>query len=210
MPSSLSARLATVELQLAMHSCDVTSLLALAQCSKPTLAAASISFAWRHSDQLRVDTSEDESTAAAVVASPLLRHFPLHITWTATKAAGTLKTEGSLPHLLLFCSCNVHLLDTHHIPGSLSTWGALSERSPALMRVTELHMHPFIHSAMIFVPNVLQRMPLLRTLRLYKRCSNFYGDDMALVAVTSLSQLTSLHLQGNWSVKALQAARRLN
>jgi len=66
-------RLAVVEVQLVMQMCDLQSLLALAQCSRATLAAASHPFVWRGLPPLLVSSSELERVAPAALSASLLR-----------------------------------------------------------------------------------------------------------------------------------------
>ena len=77
--SSISqiSRLATVELQLIMQCCDVKSLLALARCSKFTLACADSQFAFKYSNELNV--TSHEPNLAQKLSSPLLRHCPISL-----------------------------------------------------------------------------------------------------------------------------------
>ncbi len=91
-------RLATVEVQLIMHHCDTSDLLALARCCRHILAAASHAFAWRGDKslvQVRMrQPSTDEKQPARrwwkkstpqvdqltlCIRSPLLRHAPLGV-----------------------------------------------------------------------------------------------------------------------------------
>ena len=81
------AALATVEMQLVMHCCDVASLLSLAHCGHATLAAASDEFAWQHTP-LRCNLSppaltELISRSSSTSPRDVLQFAPLSVAWTA-------------------------------------------------------------------------------------------------------------------------------
>jgi hypothetical protein len=76
---SLSA-LATVELQLIMQSCDCISLLALARCSRFTLASASADFAWLKLSPLPIHVAANTEALLQAVPSSLLRFCNLSLT----------------------------------------------------------------------------------------------------------------------------------
>jgi hypothetical protein len=73
-------RLAQVELQSVMQHCDKTTLLALARCSRTTLAAASHPFAWRSLPPLQLECKSPIELSSRVSKS-LLRHADLSVTW---------------------------------------------------------------------------------------------------------------------------------
>jgi hypothetical protein len=67
--------MAAVELQLVMHFCDQRTLIALARCSRATLAAASQPFAWRSLSLLSLSCSSPLELSARM-ADSLLRSSP--------------------------------------------------------------------------------------------------------------------------------------
>jgi len=69
-------RLAQVELQIVMQHCDQATLLALARCSRTTLAAASQPFAWRALSPLRLECKWPLDLSTRLSQSSLLRHRP--------------------------------------------------------------------------------------------------------------------------------------
>jgi hypothetical protein len=77
--------LATVELRLCMHFCGIKSLLALARCSRFTLAAASDRFAWKFAapfaDECGGYLSLPTKDFAARVSSSLIRFGIISLTW---------------------------------------------------------------------------------------------------------------------------------
>ena len=77
-------RLATVELQLIMQHCDLSTLLALARCSRFTLHAASHSFAWRALSPLSFPTTVAD-LGANLRGLRLLAHCDVALRWLPPK-----------------------------------------------------------------------------------------------------------------------------
>jgi Ran GTPase-activating protein (RanGAP) involved in mRNA processing and transport len=98
------SRLATVELQLIMRCCDQFTLLALARCSRFTLAAASHPFVWQPLSPiaLRCDWPLELSGRLRAEKS-LLRHADISVTWRpwpkAAMSAEQVNSLAALPRL---------------------------------------------------------------------------------------------------------------
>ena len=76
------SRLAAVELQLIMRCCDQSTLLALARCSRFTLAAASSPFAWQLLSPINL-----QCDWPLLLSKSLLRHADIRVTWRLLSAA---------------------------------------------------------------------------------------------------------------------------
>jgi len=88
-------RLATVELQLVMHFCDQSTLIALARCSRTAFAAAKQPFAWRCLSPLSLSCSSPLELSARM-ADSLLRHAQLSVEWTIpAPAAGSAAAQAN-------------------------------------------------------------------------------------------------------------------
>jgi hypothetical protein len=123
------SRLATVELQLCMHYCDLYSCLALARCSQHTLAAASDRFAWKYAAPLKLECGFQEHgrrrhspmKLRLEVNSSLLRFGCIALKWFMTEGY-PVPTEGDFTRVAALPLIALTILGFHVFRAKHARW----------------------------------------------------------------------------------------
>ena len=183
-------RLATVELQLVMQHCDLSTLLLLARCSRFTLSSASHPFAWRALSPLSFSTTVAR-LGGRLRGSRLLAHCDVALRWLpptnwwrqAAVENAELAAIESMPRLVELDTCSREVK-------SAELRRLLSH--PALTGLTALHSdtRQMDNSCTTLLP--LQQ-PRLRTLSLLAS-HNSTANQHLLAPLARLHALTDLSL----------------
>lgn len=226
--TSLS-RLATIELQLVLHLCDVHSWLALARCSRATLHAASAPFSQRHlpplhfrfqhpwpaggTDKPKHGRPAPARSLADRLQRSLLRHCVLSIVWHAPAISSLPLARDALAALLAL----VHVQQLK-LSGSVD-WRHLKP-PPAFVQALQkltLPAQAIAGGSEVLLPVLVQHAPLLHTVCIEPSGSSVHTavtcSDAQVGRLYALPALTDLRLhcptEGSSSVSECSKLSRL-
>jgi hypothetical protein len=192
--------LATVELQLIMHCCDISSLLALARCSRFTLAAASDCFAWKCAPPLAVQwimLYQPPTYVIVQIFSSLVRLGRISLTWHLSPqslAQDDFTQLADLP-LVELAFVRSNLIRARHVKW-ISEGLQLCDRK-RMLKALHFDFQSIGDEGAAALTELLSLCPSLLSLDLSSCNISGVGAETLGRAILSLPVLSSLHLSRN-------------